>query len=77
MLIKDFLEQADDPPQGFNRAPAFYLGLFLTILMDFEDEKCSVLLGKLKSSLTEDPEFEGRIKATGYLGGGCWWDNID
>ncbi len=54
MLITEFLEQADNEPLSSDAAPGHYMGLFLTILDEFRDEKCSVLLGKIIANMPAD-----------------------
>jgi len=51
MLVKEFIEQMDNEPLASCAAPGYYMGLFLTILEEFRDEKCSVLLGKIMANM--------------------------
>jgi hypothetical protein len=54
MLVKEFIEQADNEPLSSDAAPGYYMGLFLSILDEFRDEKCSVLLGKIMGNMSKD-----------------------
>ena len=52
MLVREFLEQVENEPLSSDAAPGHYMGLFLSILDEFRDEKCSVLLGKIMANMT-------------------------
>lgn len=52
MLVQEFLKQVDKEPLSSDAAPGYYMGLFLAILDEFRDEKCSVLLGKVMANMT-------------------------
>lgn len=54
MLVKEFLEQVENEPLSSCAAPGHYMGLFLTILNEFRDEKCSVLLGKIMARMSAE-----------------------
>lgn len=54
MLVQEFIEQADNEPLDSSAAPGYYMGLFLSILDEFRDERCSVLLGKIMGNMSED-----------------------
>lgn len=54
MLVREFIEQAENEPLSSDAAPGYYMGLFLSILNEFRDERCSVLLGKIMGNMSED-----------------------
>lgn len=54
MLVREFIERADNEPLSSCAALGHYMGLFLAILDEFRDERCSVLLGKIMGNMSED-----------------------
>ena len=53
MLVTEFLERVENPPLSADAAPGHYMDLFLTILDEFRDERCSVLLDKIKERMSD------------------------
>lgn len=53
MLVTEFLERVENPPLSSDAAPGHYMGLFLTMLEEFAEERTSVLLGKLKGNMSD------------------------
>jgi len=51
MTVKEFLERVQNEPLMSCAAPGMYMSLFITILDEFRDEKCSVLLGKIQGNM--------------------------
>jgi hypothetical protein len=62
MLVKEFIEQADNEPLSSDAAPGYYMGLFLAILDEFRDERCSVLLGKIMANMSADFRKRSGVK---------------
>ena len=54
MLVSEFIEQAHNEPLSSCAAPGYYMGLFLAILDEFRDERCSGLSGKIIERMSED-----------------------
>lgn len=54
MLVREFLKRVENPPLASDAAPGYYMGLFLDIIEYFQEERCSVLLGKIRANMSRD-----------------------
>ena len=62
MLVSDFIKEVENPPLSSDVAPGCYMALFLSILSDFRDEKCSVLLGKILARMSPELRRSAEIQ---------------
>ncbi len=54
LLVIEFLDKVENEPLASCAAPGYYMNLFIQMLDEFRDEKCSVLLGKIKGNMSKD-----------------------
>ena len=66
MLVKEFLEQVGNPCLSPDANPGYYMVLFLTMLNEFRDDKCSVLLGKIKAGMSPDLKQDVNVSLADY-----------
>ena len=58
MTVVEFLENFKKGTEDPRLANIYRLGLFMAILDEFREEKCSVLLGKIKARVPMDIKIE-------------------
>jgi hypothetical protein len=66
MTVKEFLEKLQNSPELYAALPS-YLSFLITILKEFEDEKCSVLLGKIMGNIRQLSEIDQNYLLKVYL----------